>query len=80
MKPLLALLALLAGVWLWRRGRRLEAARQTAHQTTQRGQTGGALPVARCARCGVHVPAGEALAGQRGSYCCASHRRESEGA
>ncbi len=71
-KLLVLLLAVLAGVWLWRRGQRARLARRT-------GQRKGALPMARCARCGMHVPADEAVSGQRGSYCSAAHRRDSEG-
>lgn len=29
----------------------------------------------RCAHCGVHLPAQDALGGHRGSYCSAEHRR-----
>lgn len=29
----------------------------------------------RCAHCGVHLPAQDALSGARGSYCSAEHRR-----
>lgn len=71
-KLLVLLLALLAGVWLWRRGQRARAAQRQAWRT-------GALPMTRCAHCGVHVPDNEAVPGQRGSYCSASHRRDSEG-
>ena len=73
MKLLILLLAVLAGVWLWRRGRR-------AHRPMQRGGDTRTLPMVRCARCGTHVPGHEAVAGRRGSYCTSAHRRESEGA
>jgi uncharacterized protein len=76
MKLVILLLVALAGVWLWQRGRRAGAARTAAARPGQRP----ALPMARCARCGMHVPASEAVAGLRGSYCCAGHRREAEGA
>ena len=73
MKALIVLLAVLAGVWLWRRGQRIEAPRRPT-------PPGGALPVMlRCARCGTHVPASDAVTGAGGlPYCCAAHRRESE--
>jgi uncharacterized protein len=73
MKLLIVLLAVLAGVWLWQRGRRVGDA------PTRPGRA-KALPMVRCARCGTHLPATEAVAGHAGSYCCASHRRASEGA
>ncbi|MDO5290718.1 MAG: PP0621 family protein [Pseudomonadota bacterium] len=71
-KLLVLLLAVLAGVWLWRRGQRARQARRT-------GRRMGALPMTRCAHCGMHVPVNEAVPGQRGSYCSAAHRRDSEG-
>jgi uncharacterized protein len=74
-KPLALLLVLLAGVWLWRRGRRIAAPGAAA-----RGRSGSLpQPMLSCPVCGTHVPAGDAVAGRRGSYCCAQHRREAEG-
>ncbi len=72
MKLLIVLLAVLAGVWLWQRGRRLKHTRG-AHSGDAR-----TLPMVRCARCGVHVPGDEVVAGRHGSYCSAAHRSESE--
>jgi uncharacterized protein len=76
MKLLILLLAVLAGVWLWRRGRQPTPLRRPPPQDGQ----APALPMVRCGRCGTHVPGHEAVAGRRGSYCSAAHRRESEGA
>lgn len=75
MKLLILLLAILAGVWLWQRGRRLERTRDETRRDD--AQT---LPMVRCARCGMHVPGNEVVSGRQGSYCSAQHRRESEGA
>jgi uncharacterized protein len=33
----------------------------------------------RCAHCGLHLPATDALPGPGGVYCSAAHRRASEG-
>ena len=74
MKLLVVLLAVLAGVWLWQRGRQ----RQVPPPT--RPGPAPALPMVRCARCGTHVPDNEAITGRRGTYCSIAHRRESEGA
>ena len=74
MKLLIVLLVVLAGVWLWRRGRRLSAPR------ANRAAGAPALPMVRCQRCGVHVPGNEVVTGREGAYCSAAHRRESEGA
>ena len=75
MKLLILLLAILAGVWLWKRGRRLERGRQETTRPNPR-----TLPMVRCARCGTHVPGNEVVTGAQGSYCSAAHRREAEGA
>ena len=32
----------------------------------------------RCAECGVHLPADEALPGRGGAFCCAEHRTRFE--
>ncbi|MEI2745422.1 MAG: PP0621 family protein [Ottowia sp.] len=76
MKLLIVLLAVLAGVWLWRRGRRLSDQRPCAAGAAP----GQALPMVRCARCGVHLPGQDAVRGSQGSYCTVAHRREAEGA
>ena len=36
-----------------------------------------ALPMVRCAECGVHLPKQEALLAGAKWYCCAAHRRAS---
>lgn len=75
MKWLIVLLAVLAGVWLWKRSRQLRPPTPSA-----RGGNPRALPMVRCARCGLHLPGPDAVTGQHGSYCSEAHRRESEGA
>lgn len=73
MKLLVVLLALLLGVWLWRRGRSV--------RVQDDGQRPGAVPqpMVRCAHCGVHLPRDGAVAGHAGLYCSVEHRREAEG-
>lgn len=73
MKMLIVLLALLFGVWLWRRGRKM---RQPNPGRTRRA---GAERMVECARCGVHLPTSTAVHGRSGEYCCDAHRREAEG-
>lgn len=77
LKLLVFLLAVLAGVWLWRRGRqRVTAASQAQPRTRQ-----GTVEMVRCAHCGTHVPAHDALPGHKGlHYCSAAHRKAGEGA
>jgi len=75
MKILLVLLAVAAGVWLWRRGRRVSAAAQAPRQPSGQPQL-----MLRCARCGVHLPANSAITDHAGrAYCCPAHQRQAEG-
>ena len=74
MTLLIVLLAVLAGVWLWKRGRSRHLQQGAAPRTPTR-----ALPMVRCTRCGTHIPGNEAVVGRRGSYCSTVHRHESEG-
>lgn len=74
MKALVVLLAILFGVWLFKRGQAKRrspmprAPRQLPPQT-----------MAACAHCGVHVPESSLIAGRLGRYCSAAHRQEAEG-
>ncbi len=74
MKLLIVLLAILLGVWLWRRGRTVHRPGATASERPRR-----ALPMVACDRCGLHVPQPSVVHGKRGEYCCEGHRREAEG-
>ena len=72
MKLLVVLLAVLFGVWLWRRGRRIKA---HGNHGVRQLKAESMVP---CARCGVHVPRSTATMGRLGLYCCEAHRREAE--
>ena len=74
MKLLLVLLAVLAGVWLWRSGRRNPPPQQ------RRGKPSGSAvqDMVRCETCGVHLPRADAVEGRRGCYCSAAHRAQAE--
>jgi uncharacterized protein len=75
MKLLIVLLAIAAGLWLWRSGR-----------GARLGQSDGArkpvAPVVRamvaCGVCQLHIAQEEALVGKKGHYCCAAHRQQAE--
>ncbi len=75
MKVLLVLLALAAGLWLWRSGRRDAAKQQRAAPPTASDLP---QPMVACLHCKVHLPRAEALPGTRGHYCCAAHRQQAE--
>ena len=78
MKLLIVLLAVLAGVLLWQRGRRLK--NQSRQDESPRTNAPAVLQsMLRCARCGVHLPAADAVVGRQGSYCSVNHRHEAEG-
>ncbi len=74
MKLLVVLLVVLFGVWLWRRGQRVDAPAAPPARRADAVQ-----PMVACARCGVHVPQSSAIAGRAGVYCGEAHRREAEG-
>lgn len=77
MKFLLVLLAVVFGVWLWRKSRiedkaapRPPAPPAQAPDTPQEMQ--------RCAWCQVHLPRSDMVNGQDALYCCDEHRQRAE--
>ena len=80
MKVLIILLAILAGVWIWRssRDKSLGAGPRPPPVEPPSG-TSGTQQMVACRVCGVHVPSSETLIGREGSYCCAAHRQRAEG-
>ncbi len=73
MKYLLILLALLAGVWIWRNGRR-EALR--AKQAARRPAAPQLQDMVRCTVCSVHLPASDAVTVRAGVFCCPEHQKQ----
>ena len=74
MKYLIILLLVVLVTWQWRNAR-------TQHIKTR--QTRDANPkepqdMVVCAHCGIHLPAQEAIPGNRGQYCDAHHRAAAE--
>ena len=65
-------------VWLLRSARRAVATPPAHPSGSARNTAAEPEAMQVCARCGVHVPGSEAVAGQRGVYCSAAHRRASE--
>ncbi|MDH6592851.1 uncharacterized protein M2165_002740 [Variovorax sp. TBS-050B] len=84
MKYLLVFLVVAVAIWLWRKNRREEmrdARREQAARARPRPEAGPATPQAmlRCAHCGLHLPAADAIAGPGGAmYCTAAHRQAAE--
>lgn len=77
MKYLLVLIVVAVAVWLWRRNRREEMKDQAAARRPGPAAPPGApQTMLRCAHCGLHLPAADALAGPGGRvYCSAAHRQ-----
>ena len=65
---LICILALIVW-WAWRAPRRQE--RAVPPRNVERDEN-----MVACARCGVYLPASEALPGPRGTYFCSSQHRE----
>jgi uncharacterized protein len=79
MKFFFILLVVLIGLWFWkqRQGKRRTSSAKPADTSAKSGAKQTLM--LRCGVCGTHVPDTEALAGQRGAYCSAEHRRQAEG-
>ncbi len=78
MKALIILLAVLAGVWLWRQGRRKDLAERRRPDEGQPAAPAIPQKMVRCPVCGVHLPLGDAQVGRQGEYCSAAHRQQAE--
>lgn len=74
MKFFFILLVVLIGLWFWKQRQKKPSKPSTPAQTQNKQ-----VIMLKCGVCGVHVPDTDALAGQRGAYCSAEHRRQAEG-
>lgn len=79
MKALIILLAILAGIWLWRSGRQKSLGSREQQPPRSAPSSGEPASMVVCAVCGVHVPQSEAVAGRLVSYCSQAHRQQAEG-
>ena len=71
MKYLLILLAVLAGVWLWRKQR----VQQEQAQAPQRRAPPQLQDMVRCQVCDLHLPARDAVTTSAGVFCGEEHAR-----
>lgn len=76
MKLLVFLLAVVAGIWLWRSGRGQRLSERTP--PTQRPTPPETQAMVACQVCQLHLPRQDAVAGERGLYCCTAHRQQAE--
>ena len=76
MKYLLVLAVILVAVWLWRKARREELQSRTPPPPPAPGTIAPPQAMLRCAHCGLHLPAADAVRGPDGTaYCSAAHRQ-----
>jgi uncharacterized protein len=73
-KAILLLLAVLAGVWLWRN----RQVGNTELKPPQPNNPPPALDMVPCSYCAVHIPGAEAVQGAKGSYCSLDHLNQAE--
>jgi uncharacterized protein len=72
-KYLIIFLIIFVVAWRWR------AARSSDKQETrQKRDNIQPTDMVRCAQCGVHLPAQEAISGRQGIYCSDKHRQLTE--
>ena len=70
MKYLLVIAVVAIAFYIWRKSHP-----PTIRTRRQPGPSSGApQTMVRCAQCGLHLPAADAVTGERGVYCGAPHR------
>ncbi|MBT2302647.1 hypothetical protein J7E70_19555 [Variovorax paradoxus] len=75
MKYLLVLAVVFVAIWLWRKNRRDEM-RSRPPPPRATPAVGAPQAMVRCAHCGLHLPAADAISGPDGAvYCSAAHRQ-----
>jgi uncharacterized protein len=80
MKYLLVLAVVAVAFWIWRNNRQnAQADKKVPFTKDKTSKLAQPQPMLQCAACGVHLPAADAIAGRRGSYCSAAHQKQLEG-
>lgn len=85
MKFLIFLLAVLFGVWLWRKNRLRTLLEKQKNQDENSAKAGPKAansqtslqpsPMLACHHCGLHMPESDMLKGLAGPYCTEAHRQ-----
>jgi uncharacterized protein len=73
-KYLVIFLIVLAIAWRWRASR--DAQRSIKSQS--KPAEPATVEMVACAHCGVHIPAQDAITGNKGVYCRVAHRQQME--
>jgi uncharacterized protein len=74
MKFLLVFAVLFIAIYIWRRNRREELQSRPPPPPSRPRAVGAPHDMVRCAHCGLHLPAADALSGPGGVYCSPAHR------
>jgi uncharacterized protein len=85
LKILIFLVAVLFGVWLWRKNRLRSLQEKQKNQAEKSAKAGPQAansqtslqpsPMLACHHCGLHMPESDMLKGQAGPYCSEAHRQ-----
>ncbi|RDI28306.1 PP0621 family protein [Pseudacidovorax intermedius] len=78
MKFLLVTLVVAVAIWIWRRNRQEELDAAPPPRPNARPAVRGPQRMVRCAHCGLHLPAADAVPGRHGIYCSDRHRNAAE--
>jgi len=78
MKYLLVFAVVFVAIWIWRKNRREEMRSRPPPPAPRAVEAPQAM--LRCAHCGLHLPAADAISGPDGAvYCSAAHRQAGSG-
>lgn len=74
MKYLLVIAVVFVFAWVWRASR----TKNLGEQAQKKKKPADPVNMVACTRCGVHLPASDAVAGAKGTYCSVAHRQSAE--
>ncbi len=78
MKYLLVFAVLFVAIWIFRKRQRAEERQRKAAAPPARSAPGKPQDMVRCAHCGVHLPAVDAIGGPGAVYCSSAHRQAAD--
>jgi uncharacterized protein len=76
MKYLLVFAVVFVAIWIWRKNRREEMRSRPPPPAPAPRAAGAPQAMLRCAYCGLHLPAADAIGGPDGAvFCSTAHRQ-----
>ncbi|VTU14137.1 hypothetical protein SRS16CHR_00941 [Variovorax sp. SRS16] len=76
MKFLLVLAVVFVAIWIWRKNRRDDMRERQPPKRATTPAVAAPQAMLRCAHCGLHLPAADAIGGPGGiAYCSVAHRQ-----